>query len=231
MAYNAANVCDIKSDQTIKGKKTFIKEVVAPAFVLEEETKITKTKDGAVSVNGRLRADKFEGDASGLKNFSVKNMNTDDIQASLAINGLDYLLVQKILDGEGELKKFKINDLLTLIPSKNGVHYSFINNAENKGAGCQIFKRRHSAGRSQLLYFRTLTSGSNIELLQNENEIDINLKDKVSISEVNVAESFMVPCKNKDAISAPTSGMIVYDNAKQRFYGYAKDRWVPLHGV
>ena len=231
MALHPAHICDIKSDQTIDGKKTFIKELTTPAVTLGEGKRITVTKDGAISVNGCIQADGFEGDGSGLKNFSVKGMNADDIQASVAINGGDYLLAQKILDGEKGLKKLRINDLLTLIPSKNGVYYNFINNAENRGSGCQIFKTRNSSGRTQTLYFRTFVGGPNIELLQNENEININLKDNLSISEVNVTENFTVPCKNKDAISAPISGMIVYDNIKQRFYGYAEDRWTPLHGV
>jgi len=231
MAINGAYVCDIKSDQTIKGKKTFIKEVVAPAFVLEEGTKITKTKDGAVSVNGPLRAHKFEGDASGLKNFSVKNMNTDEIQASIAINGLDYLLVQKILDGEGELKKIKINDLLTLIPSKNGSLFNFINNGTNKGEGAEVFKRRHSSGRSQTLYFRTLAAGPNIELVQNENEIDINLKDNIVVSGISAVESLTVPCKNIDKVKNPIDGMIIYDERNKRFCGRAGGKWVPLHSL
>tara|TARA_Y100000310_G_C20066141_1_gene527209 strand:- start:245 stop:475 length:231 start_codon:yes stop_codon:yes gene_type:complete len=76
-----------------------------------------------------------------------------------------------------------------------------------------------------------LTGGPNIELLQNTNEIDINLKDDISISTMNIVESLKVPCKNKDAVESPSSGMIVYDNSEQRFYGYAKDRWLPLHKV
>jgi hypothetical protein len=233
MAINGAYICDIKSDQTISGKKTFIKEVAAPAFTLEKGKRLRVAADGAIEINSVVRAHRFEGafvgDASGLKNFSVKNMNADEIQSSVSIVGSDYLLAQKILDGDGELKKLRLNDLFALIPSKNGVYYNFITNGENKGSGCQIYKRRDSSGRSQTLCFRTLTSGPNIELLQNENEIEVRLKENISTSELNISTSFVAPRVKKGDIQKPINGMLIYNTADDRFYGYAKDRWIALH--
>jgi hypothetical protein len=227
MAINAAYVCDTKTDQVVKGRKTFTKEVRAVAFTIIEGPTLSKTKEGDAFLKGTLRAHKFEGDASGLKNFSVKNMNADDIEQSLAVNSSDYLLVQKVIDTDSELKKIKINDMLTLIPAQNGILFNFINDGSNKGGGAQVFKKRHSSGRSQMLHFRTLSGGPNIEITQEENEIEVALSEDISVSGLHVDDVFVLPRLSRTSVADPENGMFVYDDLEHRFYGYAKNRWIP----
>ena len=234
MANNSAYVCDIKSEQLIEGKKSFKKEVEAPAFVLKDGPTLAAGDDHTLTINGSVRARSFEGtfsgDASGLSNFSVKNMNTNDIHPSIEIQSSDYLLVQRILGEDSDLKKIKINDLLSMIPSKNGVYYNFVTNGANVGGEVSIFKKRASSGRSETLTFRTLKAGPNFQLLEEENTIEIKLCDKVSIKNLQADEVFIVPRRNKVLIENPVGGMIVYDEEAGTFYGYVKDRWVSLNG-
>ncbi len=100
MANNGAYVCDIKSEQLIEGKKRFKKEVEAPAFVLKEGPSLTVSPDRSLVINSGVTAHYFKGafsgDGSGLRNFSVKNMNTKDILPSIEIQTSDYLLVQRL---------------------------------------------------------------------------------------------------------------------------------------
>ena len=227
MAINAAYICDTKTDQTVAGKKTFTKEIKAPAFVVKKGPELTSNKEGALLVKGVVSAVSFEGDASRLKNFSVKNMNADDIEQSLAINNRDYVLVQKIVDNDCELKKIKINDMLTLIPSQNGVLFNFITDGSNRGHGAQILKGRSTSGRSQVLNFRTLDEGPNIKISQHESQVEIGLSADVAISGLRVDDTFILPRLSRNAIANPTNGMFVYDESEHRFYGYAKNRWIP----
>ena len=233
MANNGAYVCDIKSEQFIEGKKRFKKEVEAPAFVLKEGPTLTVSPDRSLAINSGVTARHFKGafsgDGSGLRNFSVKNMNTKDILPSLEIQTTDYLLVPRILEEDSDLKKIKINDLLALVPSKNGVYYNFVTNGANVGGGVSIFKKRVSSGRSEALTFRTLKAGPNFQLLEEENTIEIKLRDRISIKNLQVDEAFIAPRCDKDLIETPTGGMIVYDDETGTFYGYAKDRWVSLN--
>jgi len=228
MAINGAYICDIKSEQTIEGKKTFTKEVSAPAFVVKKGPELTSNKEGALLVKGLVSAVGFEGDASRLKNFSVKNMNADDIEQSLAINNRDYVLVQKIVDNDCELKKIKINDMLTLIPSQNGVLFNFITDGSNRGHGAQILKGRSTSGRSQVLNFRTLDEGPNIKISQHESQVEIGLSADVAISGLRVDDTFLAPRRNIDEIKDPDEGSIVYDSVSERFYGFSGKGWVPL---
>jgi hypothetical protein len=227
MAINAAYICDTKTDQTVGGKKTFTKEIKAPAFVVKKGPELTSNKDGALLVKGVVSAAGFEGDASRLKNFSVKNMNAADIEPSIAINKGDYLLVQKIVDTDSELKKIKINDVLTLIPSQNGVLFNFINNGSNKGDGAELLKGRSTSGRSQVLNFRTLHGSANINIIQEENAIHVDLNEEISISTLQADEALVVPRLCRHTVESPINGMFVYDEKEHRFYGYAKNRWIP----
>ncbi len=227
MGINAASICDIKSDQTIKGKKSFSQEVRAPAFALMGGPRIASNATGGMVVNGSLQADKFEGDGSGLINFSVKNMNANDIEQSIAINGADYLLVQKVFERNSELKKIKIGDLLTLIPDQNGVLFNFITDGANKGPGAQVLKGRTTSGRSQILNLRSLTGGPNIEIVEGDNDINISIKETVTLHNLEVNEALVVPRCSRGNVAEPVNGMLIYDESNQRFYGYAKNRWLP----
>jgi hypothetical protein len=55
MAMNGAYICDIKSEQTIEGKKTFTKKIVAPAFVLEDGTELQNTAVTQINNNAARR--------------------------------------------------------------------------------------------------------------------------------------------------------------------------------
>ena len=55
MANNGAYICDIKSEQTIEGKKTFIKAIKAPAFVLEDGTELQNTAVTQINNNAARR--------------------------------------------------------------------------------------------------------------------------------------------------------------------------------
>lgn len=233
MGNNSAYVCDIKSEQIIEGKKSFKKEVEAPAFVVTDGPTLRATRDRSLAINGPLRAPHFHGafsgDGSGLRNFSVKNMNTNDIQPSIEFQTSDYLLLQRILEDDSDLKKIKINDLLALVPSKNGVYYNFVTNGTNLGKGISIFKNRVSSGRSESLTFRTLKAGANIEILEEESTLEIKLCDRVTVKNLQVGETFIAPAQDKELIENPVGGMIVYEEETGTFYGYAKDRWVSLN--
>jgi hypothetical protein len=233
MANNSAYVCDIKSEQLIEGKKSFKKEVEAPAFVLKDGPTLAAGADHSLTINGPVHAHHFKGtfsgDASGLSNFSVKNMNTSDIHPSIEIQSSDFLLVQRVLEEDSDLKKIKINDLLALIPTKNGVYYNFVTNGTNVGGGAPLFKKRVSSGRSETLAFRTLKVGGSLQLLEEESTLEIRLGDRVSIKNLQVDEAFIAPRCDKDLIENPAGGMIVYDDETGTFYGYAKDRWVSLN--
>ena len=234
MGINAAHICDLQSDQEIKGKKSFVKGIKigtargpCAEFKLEEKDKL---RINCKSVRGAFEGS-FDGDGSKLKNLPIKNLQADDIHTSNSFNVTDYFLIQKVLADKNnrELKKVKINDMFSLLPSQNGVLFDFINNGSNVGAGLHLLKGRKISGRSEVLEFRTLQHGPNFISEQTDNEITLKLNPDVSVKKLSIDNGLLVPRVNRKEVKSPEPGMIVYDTETNAFYGYIKDKWITLN--
>ena len=90
-----------------------------------------------------------------------------------------------------------------------------------------MFKNRTASGRNQVLNFRSLRGGPNVEIVQEENLINISLQSEVTLSKVQADDALVLPRVARHQVESPVNGMFVYDDTEHRFYGYAKNRWVP----
>ena len=233
MGINAAHICDLQSEQQVTGKKSFSKGLkigksTEPGAHLKVEQKNNLRIDCA-EVRGNF-AGKFSGDASELKNIPLKNLQANHIQACGSFQTSDNLVIQKVLDNkvDSELKKIKINDLLSLIPSQNGALFDFINNGENVGGSLEVLKGRKISGRTEVLEFRTIRTGVHIDAEQTANEIVIDLAQTISVASADIRQVLVVPRVEMEDIKTPIIGMIVYDTKSDSFYGYGKNKWVSL---
>ena len=302
MAINGAYICDIKSEQTIEGKKTFAKEIVAPAFVLQDGTKLLNTavtqiennvahrvllatgnstiktspavvlKQQTLIIDGTLKAveirGKLIGDGSDVQNISFDNIDGDlplgrlkkgpglkldndtlglkigaqsglsldreglrvdasTIERSRGAHDNDMVIVHQP-NSPHRISKVTVKNLFSLISGHNGRLFDFVNTGRNVGTGASVYQNITVAPGTVSLNFRTLSGGGNLGIVERENELVIDLNENITVEVLDVDGALVLPRVSKDAIENPVNGMLIYNTDEERFYGYARNKWVAL---
>ena len=302
MAINGAYICDIKSEQTIEGKKTFAKEIVAPAFVLQDGTRLLNTavtqiennvahcmllatgnstikaspavvlRNQTLIIDGTLKAveikGKLSGDGSDVQNISFDNIDGDlplerlkkgpglkldndtlgleigaqsglsldreglrvdasTIERSRGAHDNDMVIVHQP-NSPHRISKVTVKNLFSLISGHNGRLFDFVNTGRNVGTGASVYQNITVAPGTVSLNFRTLSGGGNLGIVERENELVIDLNENITVEALDVDGALVLPRVSKDAIENPVNGMLIYNTDEERFYGYARNKWVAL---
>jgi hypothetical protein len=302
MAVNGAYICDIKSEQTIEGKKTFAKEIVAPAFVLQDGTELLNTavtqiennvahrvllatgnstiktspavvlRQQTLIIDGTLKAvevrGKLIGDGSDVQNISFDNIDGDlplgrlnkgpglkldnntlgleigaqsglfldreglrvdasTIERNRGAHDNDMVIVHQP-NSPHRISKVTVKNLFSLISGHNGRLFDFVNTGRNVGTGASVYQNVTVAPGTVSLNFRTLLAGPNLDIIERPNELVIDLNENIAVEVLDVSDALVLPRVSKDAIENPVNGMLIYNTDEERFYGYARNKWVAL---
>ena len=96
------------------------------------------------------------------------------------------------------------------------------------GTGASVYQNVTVAPGTVSLNFRTLSGGRNLGIVECENELVIDLNENITVETLDAAAALVLPRVSKDAIENPVNGMLIYNTDEERFYGYARNKWVAL---
>ena len=234
MANNGAYICDVNSSQTLRGRKRFEGGLETTAIEFEYgailEDVLTTDSKGNESVT--LSSTKeiiapcfvgnFEGDGSQLENFSPA------MRPSRNATNDDLVLLQQKSHPKG-ISKVTVKSFFSLLAAHNGSLFEFVTGGTNVGTGAAFCKSVTVNPREVSLNFRTLNFSPNFKVFEEENEIIVILNEDVEIENLKLKEGFVVPCIEIKETENPRIGTIAYDTKTDRFYGFAKNKWIALH--
>jgi hypothetical protein len=239
MANNGAFVCDVNSPQTLRGRKRFEGGLETSNIEFEYGVELTDAlscdRDGnetvsLVSSNEIIAPSfvgKFEGDGSQLENISFENFSPSMRPSRNATND-DLVLLQQKSHPKG-ISKVSIKSFFSLLAGHNGSLFEFVNGGKNVGTGAHLYKSLTVTPRAVNLNFRTLNFSPNFKVFEEENEIIVILNEEMEIENLKLKETFTVPCVAIEGAQNPRNGTIAYDTKTDRFYGFAKNKWIALH--
>jgi hypothetical protein len=239
MANNGAYVCDVNSPQTLRGKKRFEGGLETTGIEFEYGVELTDALSydrkgneviSLVSSNEIIAPSfvgTFEGDGSQLENISFENFSPAMRPSRNATND-DLVLLQQKSHPKG-ISKVSVKSFFSLLAGHNGSLFEFVNGGKNVGGGAQLCKGVTVGPREVSLNFRTINFSPNFKVFEEENEVIVVMSEEVEIQNLNLKDALVAPRIAIKSVKEPVNGMIAYDTKTERFYGFAKNKWIALH--